>query len=71
MPLERVVVEIMSAAGWVIVSVSEAETLVEVESVTVADTVKVPALFVVPEMVALGVAEVKDNPVGRPVIVQV
>jgi hypothetical protein len=41
------------------------------ESVTVTLTENVPMLSVVPEMVALGVAEVKVSPEGNPVAVQV
>ena len=50
--------------------VAEAVAGVAAESVTVAITVNVPTSSVVPEIVALGVAEVKLRPAGRPVIFQ-
>jgi len=63
----------VSAAACAIVKLSVAETVagVAAESVTEAITLNVPLSLVVPEIVALGVAELKVKPVGRPVIFHV
>lgn len=50
-------------------SVAETVAGVAAESVTVTMTLNVPLSLVVPEMVALGVPEVKVSPAGRPVMV--
>jgi hypothetical protein len=51
--------------------VAETVAGVAAESVTEAITLNVPLSLVVPEIVALGVAELKVKPVGRPVIFHV
>jgi len=70
-PFGSVLVVITSAAAWAMVRVSVTEKVFEAASVTLAEMLKVPLSSVVPEIVALGVAEVAVIPEGKPVIVHV
>ena len=72
-PLGRLVVAIASAAACAMVRLRVAEVLIvgDSESVTVTLTENVPTSSVVPEMVALGVPELKLSPEGKPVAVHV
>ena len=72
-PAASEVVVIVSAAACAMVRLNVAEVLTvgDSESVTVTWTENVPTLSVVPEMVALGVPELKLSPEGKPVAVHV
>ena len=60
-----------SVGACAVVRVSIVETVAPPESWTVKVIEKVPTSSVAPEMVALGVLEVRVSPVGKPVANQV
>ena len=65
-----VVLMLNDPGAMVRVRVAEVLTVGVSESLTVAVTVKLPTWHVLPEMVALGVPEVKVSPEGSPENVQ-